>query len=86
MGSKHTKQEKASPTDIENFERDALFECPIDGCTCSFGSETELQNAPRLRYPDMVNEELSKPLFGANYRSESEETERGLAISPWDGH
>ena len=40
----------------------------------------------RHHYADVVNDELSKPLFGANYPSESEQSERGLAISPWDGH
>ena len=40
----------------------------------------------RRHYADVVNDELSKPLFGANYPSESEQSERGLAISPWDGH
>ncbi|CAH3018768.1 unnamed protein product [Porites evermanni] len=41
--SKHTEEEKATPTDTENVESDALFECPTGGCTCSFDSETELQ-------------------------------------------
>ena len=41
--SKHTEEEEATPTDTENVESDALFECPTDGCTCSFDSETELQ-------------------------------------------
>ena len=95
--SKHTEEEKASPTDTENVERDALFECPSDGCTCSFGSETELHrhldvgnhvrrlhresqfDYIRLRYADMVNEELSKPLFGANYPSESQHS--GMEVS-----
>ena len=31
--SKHTEEEKATPTDAENVESDALFECPTDGCT-----------------------------------------------------
>ena len=95
--SKHTEEEKASPTDTENVERDALFECPSDGCTSSFGSETELQrhldvgnhvrrlhresqfDYIRLRYADMVNEELSKPLFGANYPSESQHSGKGVS-------
>ena len=95
--SKHAEEEKASPSYTENVERDALFECPTDGCTCSFGSETELQrhldvgnhvrrlrresqfDYIRLRYADMVNEELSKPLFGANYPSESEDSGKGVS-------
>ena len=95
--SKHTEEEKASPTDTENVERNALFECPSDGCTSSFGSETELQrhldvgnhvrrlhresqfDYIRLRYADMVNEELSKPLFGANYPSESQHSGKGVS-------
>ena len=90
--SKHTEEEKATPTDTENVESDALFECPTDGCTCSFDSETELQrhldvgnhvrrlhresqfDYLRRRYADVVNDELSKPLFGANYSSESEQS------------
>lgn len=47
--SKHTEEEKATPTDTENVESDALFECPTDGCTCSFDSETELQRHLNVR-------------------------------------
>ena len=47
--SKHTEEEKATPTDTENVESDALFECPTDRCTCSFDSETELQRHLNVR-------------------------------------
>ena len=94
---KHTEEEKATPTDTENVESDALFECPTDGCTCSFDSETELQrhldvgnhvrrlhresqfDYIRRRYADVVNDELSKPLFGANYPSESEQSRKRVS-------
>ena len=90
--STHTEEEKATPTDTENVESDALFECPTDGCTFSFDSETELQryldignhvrrlhresqfDYIRRRYADVVNDELSKPHFGSNYPSVSEQS------------
>ena len=100
--SKHTEEAKATPTDTENVESDALFECPTDGCTCSFDSETELQrhlnvrnHVPytesqfdyiRRRYADVINDEPSKPLFGLIIQVSLSRVERGLAISPWDGH
>ena len=102
--SKHTEEEKATPTDTENVESHALFECPTDGCTCSFDSETELQrhldvgnhvrrlhresqfDNIRRRYADVVNDELSKPISGLTIQVSLSRVERGLAISPWDGH
>ena len=36
--SKHTEEEKATPTGTENVESDALFECSTDRCNCSLDS------------------------------------------------
>lgn len=40
----------------------------------------------RRHYADVVNDELSKPLFGLIIQVSLSRVERGLAISPWDGH
>ncbi|KAL9956431.1 hypothetical protein ACROYT_G037906 [Oculina patagonica] len=94
--AKHTEGETASPTGTEEVETDTLFECPIDGCICSFDTETELQrhldfgnhvrrlhresqfDHIRRRYADMINDELSKPLFAANFSCESEQSGQGV--------
>ena len=40
----------------------------------------------RRRYADVVNDELSKPISGLTIQVKLSRVERGLAISPWDGH
>lgn len=99
--SKHTEGETASPTGTEDVERDTLFECPIDGCICSFDSETELQrhldvgnHVRRLHRESQFDhirrryaDMINDELFSAlTFQVCLSRVDRGSTILPWDGH